>query len=134
MMNRPASLVLNSLLFVLASCSTEPRDPFLEGVWGGDGMGLVASSTRVTVTLPCSITGNAWGPVSVDSEGHFEFQAAFRGFYADYYAHVAGTIVGLRMDVVFTIAQPQPPDYSQRLELTQGRAPELDDYICLAQR
>lgn len=131
MIKAPAAAVLATLLFLSAGCSTEPREPLLEGAWGGEGIGLVASSKRVEVILPCTVSGVTRGPVLVDSEGHFDFPIAFRGFYADYYAEVAGTVTGLRMDLVLTIRNPEPPDYSQRLELMRGRAPELDDYICL---
>lgn len=134
MIRAPWSPSLGPLVFLIAGCATEPREPLLEGAWGGEGIGLVASSKRVQINLPCSVSGVTRGPVLVDSEGHFDFPVAFRGFYADYYADVTGTVTGLRMDLVLTIPQPEPPDYSQRLELTRGRAPELEDYVCLGQQ
>ena len=121
----PLSLLL--LASLGTGCATDASDNILLGQWGGDGLGIRATTWSVVVTMPC---GSATVPAGIplDEDGAFEVQTVVHQFYGDYGITLEGRKTGrfLEVEVYTSLPGPEPPTYL----LVSGVVPDFRAYVC----
>lgn len=97
-------------LTALLACSTSPADPITEidGTWGGDNAGLIATDTVAHVHIGCTL-GYTKGPIRPAADGTFEITGTYNvdAFPVDrgiiHPARFAGRISGKTMTLSVTL-------------------------------
>ena len=122
----PLSILL--LVSLGTGCATDSSDDILLGQWGGEVLGIRATTSSVVVTLPCG-SGTVSTPVPLDENGAFEIQTVIHQFYGDYGITLEGRKTGrfLEVEVYTSLPGPEPPTYL----LVSGVVPDFRAYVCL---
>jgi hypothetical protein len=123
------SLFLLLLAGLGAGCATDSSDDLLTGTWGGNGLGIEATKARVTLRMPCETVGHNPEPVTLTSDGSFEFETLLRSFYGDVEVVVEGKVSGRRLTAVVTLEHARPP--GEQFILFHGVQPDFTDFVCL---
>jgi hypothetical protein len=102
----------------------------LLGDWGGEGLGIRATVSTVTIDMPC----DAWGvhptPVTVGADGTFSFEITIHQLFGDFEAIVSGRMVHDRFLEARVAAQYIRPPMQPYL-LLEGMEPDFSGYVCL---
>ena len=123
----PISILL--LACVGSGCATDSSDELLLGQWGGDELGIRATTSSVVVTMPCGAKGTVPIPVLLDEEGSFEIQTVIHQFYGDYEVTLEGQKAGRFLEIEVYTSRPgnQPPTHL----LVSGVVPDFTAFVCL---
>jgi hypothetical protein len=120
------------IVIALAACASEPED-ILVGEWGGRGLGIRASPHLMTIEMACETSGTLPGPIAVEADGSFEFEATVHQFYGDFEIYVEGKVKGGRVLEVEVATEYNRPG-SQPFLLMEGEDPDFSAYVCLGAR
>ena len=112
-----------------AGCATESSSDILLGQWGGEVLGIRATTSSVVITTPCGGKGSLPAPVPLDQDGGFSIETVIHQFYGDYAITVEGRRAGRYLEVKLYTSRPgtQTPTYL----LISGLVPDFTDYVCL---
>lgn len=113
----------------VAGCSTDPEGEILVGQWGNEGLGLKATFSAVTVSMPCG-SGTVQQPLRLEEDGRFEFEVAIHQFYGDQELQVTGKLLtGRYLQVVISTEYSRPG--SPPVLLVEGQLPDFSEFLCL---
>ena len=117
------------LAALVTGCATDSSDSILLGQWGGEVLGIKATTSSVVLTMPCGATGTVPASVPLDEEGGFELETVIHEFYGDYAITLEGrkTEHFLEVEIYTSLPGPHPPPYL----LVSGVVPDFTDLVCL---
>ena len=116
------NLVLGIIL--ATGCSADPNAPFLNGQWGGTGLGVTSDQSGSEIRLACGMA-RLIGPLQFDDRGQINVRTTVDAFYFQYPARFQASLVRGYLHVTLTEFYESGDTEVERYVLTPGAEPDF---------
>jgi hypothetical protein len=122
--------LLALMVALLVGCASDPGDSFLNGSWGGTGLGVTSDQDGAEIRLACG-AAEIDAPLLFDHQGQIDVNDVVDEFYAQYPIRFQATMLRGYLDVTLTEFYENGDSEVEKFVLSPGATPDFSGSVCL---